>query len=212
MDDTRTIEQQHYYPLLAQHLIKEFEKRNFAALYCEDRAAALRAIIEAIPSHAVVSCGGSQTLREIGVREALKAGGYDFLDPDDGVGAAAKDEIAHRALAADYYLTSTNAIAVTGELVNLDGYGNRVGALIFGPKHVIVVAGLNKVAPSLEAAIARAKGYAAHMTSLLFKRDYASFEELAGFAEVAYSQLVVTPRSMTKGRILIVLVGETLGF
>ena len=96
--------------------------------------------------------GGSATLKEIGLPAALKNGGYNFLDPNEPQGSKAKDQVAHQALGADYYLMSSNAIAATGELVNIDGYGNRVAALIFGPKNVIVIAGMNKVAPDLDAA------------------------------------------------------------
>ena len=107
---------------------------------------------------------------------------------------------------------SSNAISTTGELVNIDGYGNRVGSLIFGPKNVIVIAGLNKVEPNLDAAQLCAKNYAAPITMLIFKRDYSSFDELSKVAECEYSQLVITGMSMTKGRIKVILVGECLGF
>jgi L-lactate utilization protein LutB len=151
-------------------------------------------------------------LREMGLPAAMKAGGYNFLDPDDGKTGAAKDETAHKALTADYYLTSVNAIAASGELVSADGYGNRVAPLIFGPKHVIVVAGINKVVPTVDAAVLRARTYAAQMTVMLFRQDYPSFEELAEAADSACSHLVITKRSTTKGRISVVLVGERLGF
>ncbi len=90
--------------------------------------------------------------------------------------------------------------------------GGRVGSLIFGPKNVIVIAGLNKVAPNLDAAILRAKSYAAPITMLIFNQDYSSFDELSKAAEGACSQLVVTSMSMTKDRIKVILVGESLGF
>ena len=107
---------------------------------------------------------------------------------------------------------SSNAIAATGELVNADGYGNRVAALIFGPKNVIVIAGINKVEPSLDAAILRTKNYTASMIMLKFKQDYSSFDELSEAAEMAGSHLVITSKSAVKGRIKVILVGESLGF
>lgn len=134
------------------------------------------------------------------------------MDPDDAQGGTAKDKVAHQALGADYFLMSSNAISAVGELVNIDGYGNRVASLIFGPKNVIVVAGLNKVVPNLETAILRAKNYAAPLTMLIFKQDYPSFDELSRAAEGGCSQLVITSFSMTRGRIKVVLVGESLGF
>jgi hypothetical protein len=201
-----------YNALLAQQLIGEFKKRNMEGFYCETKEAALKKVLAMIPKDSMVSCGGSATLHEIGLPVALKNGGYNFLDPNDGQGAMAKDKIAHQALSADYYLMSSNAISVTGELVNIDGYGNRVASLIFGPKNVIVIAGLNKIEPNLDAAILRAKSYAAPVTMLIFKQDYPSFGELSNAAEGACSQLVITSMSMTKGRIKVILVGECLGF
>jgi hypothetical protein len=141
----------------------------------------------------------------------MKARGYNVLDPDDGKTAAQKDEIAHMALGSDYFFTSVNAIALSGELVSADGYGNRVGSFIFGPKKVIVVAGVNKIVPTIDAAIQRARKYAAQMTVMLFKQDFGSFSELASVADTACSHLVITERSATD-RISLVLVGESLGF
>lgn len=201
-----------YNALLAQKLIEEFKKRNIEGFYCETKEDALKKALEMIPGNSTVSCGGSETLHEIGLPLALKNGEYNFLNPHDAQGAIEKDKVAHAALGADYYLMSSNAISATGELVNIDGYGNRVAALIFGPKNVIVIAGLNKVAPNLDAAIIRAKNYAAQNTLLLFKQDYSSFDELSKVAENSCSQLVITSMSVTKGRIKVILVGECLGF
>jgi L-lactate utilization protein LutB len=201
-----------YNALLAQKLMVELKKRNMEGFYCETKDDALRKVLEIIPKDSMVSCGGSATLNEIGVQIALKNEGYNFLDPNDAQGGLAMDKVAHEALGADYFLMSSNAISATGELVNIDGYGNRVAALIFGPKNVIVIAGINKVEPNLDAAILRAKNYAAQNTLLIFKKDYISFDELSKVAEDACSQLVITSMSMTKGRIKVILVGESLGF
>lgn len=201
-----------YNILLAQKLIQEFQKRKMEGFYCKTKEDALKKVLKLIPKDSIVSCGGSATLTEIGVHSALKNGGYTFLDPNDAQGAIEKDKIAREALGADYYLMSTNAISVTGELVNIDSYGNRVASLSFGPKNVIVVAGLNKVAPNLDAAILRAKTYAAPITALFFDEDYSTFDELSKASEHVYSQLVITSKSIIKDRIKVILVGECLGF
>lgn len=201
-----------YNALLAQKLIIELAKRNMEGFYCETKEDALKKILELIPKGSTVSCGGSATLHEMGLQASLKDKGYNFWDPDDAQGGLAKDKVAHQALGADYYLMSTNAISAAGELVNIDGYGNRVSALIFGPKNVVVVAGLNKVEPDLDSAILRAQKVAAPLTMLIFKQDYASLDELSLAAENACSQLVITSMSVTKGRIKVILVGESLGF
>ena len=201
-----------YNHLLAQKLIAEFEKRNMKGYYCKTKEEALEKILSMLQKDNVVSNGGSQTLSEIGFQDAMKSGGYRYLNPHDPKGPAEKEKIAHEALSADYYFLSANAISETGELVHIDGIGNRTGALMFGPKHVVIVAGLNKVAPHLEAAITRAKTYASRLCLTLFKKDYASFEELSAIAETGASHIVITTRSAIKGRITILLVGEELGF
>lgn len=201
-----------YNALLAQKVIEELGKRNIEGFYCETKEEALSRVLEMIPKDAVGSCGGSATLREIGLWQALRDGGYNFLNPDDAQGGAAKAKVAHEALDADYYLMGANAISATGEMVNADGIGNRVASLAFGPKNVIVVAGINKVAPNLDAAILRTKTCAAPIIVLQFRQDYSSFDELSKAAESACSHLVITSNSTAKGRIKVVLVGECLGF
>jgi len=201
-----------YHALLARQLIAEFEQRNIEGFYCQTKEAALAKVLELIPKDSTVSWGGSVTLREIGLKAALKNGGYNFIDPAEPQGGKEKEQAARQALAADYFLMSANAIAVTGELVNVDGIGNRVAALCFGPKNVIIVAGVNKVEPTLDAAVLRATGYAAKMVMSAYRQDYPSFAELAEAAAGGRSQLVITQKSMFKGRIKVIVVGESLGF
>jgi L-lactate utilization protein LutB len=201
-----------YTTLLVEKMMSELASRNFDACYCETSAAAVKQVLEWIPTGSIVSCGGSATLRELNLREVIKKEGYAFLDPDEAQGGAAKADVARQALLADVYLMSANAISVTGEIVNLDGIGNRVAALGFGPKMVIIIAGLNKVTPTLEGAIERAKTIAAPQTLLLFKQDYPSYDALREAAENAYSHMVVTGMSIIKGRIKVLLVRENLGF
>jgi hypothetical protein len=211
--EANAMPKQRYNELRAQKLIEEFERRGFEGVYCETKEEALKVVLRMLPEGCVVSCGGSATLHEIGLWDALKGGGYEFLDPLEGQGAAGKDRIAHEALAADYYLMSSNAISMTGELVNADGYGNRVASLIFGPKNVIVVAGLNKVEPDLDAAIRRTKERAAAMILLKnTNRDFASYDQLMEAADRIRSQLVVTSMTTARGRVKVVLVGEDLGY
>ena len=203
---------QRYNALLSQRIIEEFAKRNMEGYYCETKEDALKKALELIPKELVVSCGGSATLYEIGLIDALKNEGYNFLDPNGVKGAGEMDKIAHQALSADYFLTGTNAVTEGGELVNADGYGNRVSALIFGPKNVIVIAGLNKVEPDLDTAILRVKRTAARMIILKFNKDDPTFDEIDNTAKGAVNQLVITSGSAVKGRIKVILVGESLGF
>lgn len=200
-----------YNQLLAQKLIEEFEKRSMEGYYCKTKEDALKKLLEMVPKGAVVSCGGSLTLQEIGLKEVLRNGDYQFLDPNAVAGGKEKEKVALNALGADYYFMSSNAISMTGELVNADGIGNRVAALAFGPKNVVVVAGMNKVEPNLESAILRVRTQAARKCLTLFKQDYSSFDELSKAAEGVISQLVITSMTTYKGRIKIILVDENLG-
>lgn len=202
-----------YHALLAQKVIRELSCRRIQGFFCETKEEALKKALEMIPLKSVVSWGGSVTLKEIGLIDSLKNGDYRVLDARTGKSAAEMDAIAHQAFNADYYLMSANAISAAGELVNIDGIGNRVAALIYGPKNVIVIAGINKVEQNLEAAILRAKTKAASLGTLNYDHnEISSFEELLDKAQGAGSQLVITMMSMFKDRIRVILVGERLGF
>jgi hypothetical protein len=204
---------QSYNALLAQKVIKELKNRNIQGFYYETKEEAKNKVLEIIPENSVVSWGGSLTLNEIGLIDSLKKGAYNLLDPNAAKGGVEKDKIAHQALNSDYFLMSANAISASGELVNIDGIGNRVAALIYGPKNVIVIAGINKVEQNLDSAILRAKSKAASLIVLHYsKSEVASFEELLNKAQGIGSQLVITSMSTFKDRIRVILIGESLGF
>ena len=155
-----------YYRIKAENLIRNFEKRNIEGFYVKDSKAARAKVLELIKERSSVSWGGSTTLAEIGVFDKLKAGDYKLLDRSTASNSAEKDKIYHQALSADYYLMSSNAITQAGELVNVDGNGNRLAALIYGPKNVIIVAGMNKVTVDQESAIKRVRNQAAPANSV----------------------------------------------
>jgi hypothetical protein len=202
---------QYYDSLRANKLIEELEKRDIEGFYCCSKADALTKLFTFIPRGSSISRGGSLTLDEIGLTEAMANGKYRFIDPKSGKGAYEKERLAHEAMQADFFLMSANAVSMTGELVNADGIGNRVAALIFGPRNVIVVAGMNKVEPDLGSAIRKVRTKTAEKCLTLFKQDYISYDELQQSAKRAVSHLVVTSQSVYKGRIKVILVGETLG-
>lgn len=204
---------QRYNALLSQKVIQGLGKRNIQGFYCETRKEALEKVLQMIPKGSVVSWGGSATLHEVGLIDLLKNGEYTVLDASAGKNGAEKAAKAHEALTADYYLMSANAVSASGELVNMDGIGNRVAALAFGPKNVIVVAGINKVEQNLESAILRAKTRAAPMCMLPYdKGEITTFDELLCKAETAWSRLVITSMSVFKDRIKVILIGESFGF
>ena len=146
--------------LLGKTLVENLEKRHFEAYYCPTAAEALEKAVSLIPEKSSVSWGGSTTIREMGLTKALHEGDYEVIDRDLGKNPAEIAELHRKGLLVDYYLTSTNAISEDGIMVNIDGTGNRVAAICFGPKNVIVICGMNKVAKDVDAAGKRIRGYA----------------------------------------------------
>ena len=117
-----------------ERTLKALAKNRIPAVYVPSRKDAVEAVKQMLHPGDVVSCGGSMTLVETGVRDLLKSGDYEFLDRE----TMDQQEAYRRTFSADVFLTSSNAITEEGELYNVDGNGNRVAALIFGPKRVIV--------------------------------------------------------------------------
>ncbi len=136
-----------------ERTLKALAKNRIPAVFVPTCQEAVQAVKELLSPGDVVSCGGSMTLEECGVRDLLKSGEYEFLDRE----AMDPQEAYRRTFSADVFLMSANAITEDGELYNVDGNGNRVAALIYGPKRVIVVAGCRptRLAPAWGAVPAR---------------------------------------------------------
>ena len=162
-----------------------------------------------------VTWGGSATIAEIGLIDALKKGGYLAYDRES-VPPAERNAFAKAHFFSDWYLMSTNALTETGELLNMDGNGNRVASLIFGPKNVLVVAGVNKITPDIDAAYSRVRTVAAPRNAQRFpigtpcKATGACADCLS--PDTICAQLVRTRVCKPRGRIKVILVDETLGF
>jgi len=144
-----------------QSLLQTLRANNLSAHYLPDREAAREFVLSLIPEGAVVGYGDSLTLQQIGVVEALESGPYTFLNPWSADTVEENLRLKRRALTADVFVTGTNALTLDGKLVNVDGHGNRVAAMLFGPEKVIVVVGINKIVPDLDAALARIREVAA---------------------------------------------------
>jgi len=205
--------------LQAESIIKNFKKRGISGVFCKSSPEAVEAICRMIPAGSLVGLGGSETILESGLVDALRRLDIRLLDRyRQGVSKEEVQEMRHRGLSADIYICSSNAVSADGKLVNMDGTGNRVAALIFGPKKVIVMAGMNKVAADVEAAISRVRNTAAPANSLRVGADTPCSK--TGFCQDPHChppnriccQLVVTEASMTPGRVTVVLVGESLGY
>ncbi len=205
--------------LQAEAIIKNFQKRGMEGAYFDTCEEAVKEICAGVPAGSMIGLGGSETIIESGLLDALRKMNLRLLDRyKEGVSKEEINEMRLQGLHSDIFIMSSNAVSADGRLVNIDGTGNRAAALIFGPKKVIVLAGMNKVAPSLEAAIARARNIAATANSLRVGVDTPCSH--TGFCQDPHChpphriccQLVVTESCMTPGRIRVVLVGEDLGY
>lgn len=196
----------------AETIISSLEKRNMKGYYCEDAEAARKLILSMIDDEEVVSWGGSETIDQLGIKGELKnVIDRDAAPPEDFI------KVRREALLADVFLTGTNAITMEGELVNIDGMGNRVAAMCFGPNKVIIVAGVNKIVKDEETAIARIKTDACPPNCIrLGKTTPCALTGKCGDCKMPgqtiCSYTVTTRFSSLPDRIHVILVNENLGF
>ncbi len=150
-----------YLDLMLERCKKGLEKNRMKVTICENIEEVKTLLFNMIEEGSVVSDGGSMTLLDEGIIDHLKQKKITYDSHNHSRSLEEKQIVMRRAFSADYFLTSSNAITMNGELINVDGNGNRVAAMIFGPKHVIVVAGYNKIVEDEQAAITRIKTIAA---------------------------------------------------
>lgn len=204
-----------YYEKSGNRTVEALRRRHFDAWYCADAEEALNKILELIPQDAVVSWGGSVTVDQLGVKDALRRRNQPLLDRDTA-SAEERPEIMRRAQSCDVFLMSSNAVTEDGQLFNIDGTGNRVAALCFGPKNVIVVAGMNKLVPDLAAAYSRVRHCAAPMNAQRFqlKTPCSVTGQCADCQspDTICNAMVATRGCRPTGRVKVILVGEDLGF
>ena len=204
------------YANTAKTILSNLEKRNMKGYYCENAEEARKLIQSLIPVHATVTWGGSETLVETGIMDTLKQGDYILLDRKEAKTPEESRALYGRIVTADYFLTGTNAITLDGELINVDGIGNRVACLITGPQHVLVVAGMNKVSVTEEDGIRRVRNIAAPPNSIRVGANTPC--STTGVCKDCQSpdciccQTVITRRSRVKDRITVILIGESYGF
>ena len=196
----------------AATIIKNLKKRNMNGYYCTSKEDALKKALEIIPENSSIGWGGSVTLDQIGLIQALKDGNYEAID------RMQKDpkEQAARIFNADFFLMSTNAITLDGELINVDGRANRICYLCYGPEHVLIIAGMNKVVPDVKSGIQRVRNMAAppNTTRLNKNTPCARFGRCMDCLEpdCICNQILITRRSGSPERIHVILVGEELGY
>ncbi|ADQ14270.1 lactate utilization protein [Halanaerobium hydrogeniformans] len=205
-----------YYQRKAEDLIKSLKQRNMEAYYCDSSEKAAEKVMSLIEDNASVSWGGSMTLKEINIFEQLQKAELNLIDRATAKNRAEKEDIYHQALNADYYLMSSNAVTQDGKLVNIDGTGNRLAALLYGPKNVIIVAGMNKVSIDESAALKRVKNQAAPENVMRLDKNTPCSQtgrcHECQEEDTICCQTVITRRSGKNGRIKVILVGEELGY
>ncbi|MBP5554817.1 MAG: lactate utilization protein [Lachnospiraceae bacterium] len=199
--------------LLADRVIKGLESRNMKGYYADNREDALRIALELIPEKSSVTMGGAMSAHEIGLVDALKEGNYAFLDRDK---AEDKRAAMLAAYDADFFLTSANAMTEDGVMVNIDGNSNRVSAIAQGPKHVLVIVGMNKICPDVDAAMKRARNVAAPINAQRFGLSTPCAKTGSCMncksPDTICCQFLITRFSRHEGRIHVILVNDSLGF
>lgn len=202
---------------LAQTMIKNLEKRNMEGFFAGTKEEAVSLIMEKfLVAGKSVCFGGSMSLTESGLMEALRSSDCILHDRMTAKTSEEIREMKAKMINSDYFLMSTNAITTDGELVNIDGRGNRVSYLCYGPEHVIILAGMNKVVSSIEDGVRRVRDIASPPNTVRLNKNTPCAR--TGRCGDCYSedcicsQIVITRRSGEKGRIKVVLVAEELGY
>jgi hypothetical protein len=218
MKDTLGESYRWYKERLAEETIESLDRNNISACYVDTVEAARSKVISLLPQGSKVGYGGSHTLEQLGIMEVLRNGSYDFIDRMiTGITEIDKYRLRRESLLTDVFLMSTNALTIGGQLVNIDGSGNRTAALIFGPSKVIIVAGINKIVPNIEAAIYRIKNYVAPIHAKRRDRQLPCAKEgkcVNCHAPKRFcNSLVITEHQYyaNKGRLTVVIVGKELG-
>ncbi len=202
---------------LAQTMIQNLAKRNMEGYYAETKEEAVKLIMDKFLTEGKTVCyGGSMTLTESGLMDAIKEGSCTLYDRATAVTTEEVKEMNAKMINSDYFLMSTNAITVDGELVNIDGRGNRLSYLLYGPENVIILAGMNKVVSSVEDGVRRVRDIASPPNTVRLKKNTPCAKTgRCGdcFSEDCIcSQIVITRRSGVKNRIKVILVSEELGY
>lgn len=195
-------------PVVAENFIK----KDFDAYYFKTKKEALEKALSLIPNNHIVSWGGSASIKQIGLLDEVKKK-YVVIDRDESENPS---EAMRNSLLADTYLMSSNGASADGQLVNIDGTGNRVAALCYGPKQIIVILGLNKVQKNIYDALEYARTIEAPLNCQRFEGlvtpcNTNGICNDCNVKDCICNQIVHTRRSNPKGRIKVILVGEDLG-
>jgi L-lactate utilization protein LutB len=205
-------------PEVMQKLLERLKKNEMEAVYFSTGPGAREEVLRRIPLAAKVGIGGSVTLREMGLLEALRERGNEVYDHwREGLSKEEREAMGKRHQGADIFLTSTNALTLDGKLINVDATGNRVTSMIFGPGKVIVVAGVNKIVPTLRQGLARLKKIAAPKNCQRRKDPTPCAQDLVCHdcdspARLCRVTTIIERRPWGMKEFTVILVGEALGY
>lgn len=213
MEDTKRAS----YRTTAETVIKNLKRRNMEGYYCETSAEAVELVCGMIPAGDSITWGGSVTFTQSGMKAALEErGSWKLLDRTTAVTDDEKREMWRDRASADWFFMSTNALTIGGELVNIDGNGDRLACLVHGPSHVVVLAGMNKLVADVDAGIKRIRTTTCPLNAA--RLHTATPCETAGICGNCHAErcmcceTVITRHSRHDGRIKVVLIGEELGY
>lgn len=204
------------YAKAAETLAKAFKKRGMDFCYCPDISSAKQQILSLIPKGASVSWGGSESMEEAGIIDAVKSGDYQAIDRKSASTPEEARALYGKIVCCDYFLTSTNAFTKDGELINIDGAANRVACIAHGPSHVIILASMDKMCTSVEDAINRVHTLAAPPNAIRVGANTPCSK--TGVCADCLSpdciccEVLITRYSKIPGRMHVILCGEKLGF
>lgn len=212
MDPNRTKRNE----MAAQRVIKGLESRNMEGYYAATKEEALAKALELIPEGSSIGWGGSMSIKEMGLMDAVCSGNYTVYNRDICKTPEEKRRTQLRIFDTDFFLCSTNAITEDGVLVNVDGTANRVSCISWGPRNVLMIVGMNKVVAGVEDAVSRARHEAAPINAQRFGLDTPCSKTgvctNCKSPDTVCCQVLVTRYSKEKGRIKVILVNEDMGF
>ena len=208
---------QETYKNQAEGIIKHLKARGMEGFYCANREEARQLALSIMKTNSSIAWGGSETLKEVGLLDELRGTDqYRVIEREKYITEEQKRELKGIIATSDYFLMSTNAITLDGQLVNIDGAGSRLSYLIYGPETIIVLAGMNKVAGDVEQAVWRVQNIASPPNAVRLNTDTPC--RVLGKCGDCNSQnsiccqVVITKRSRIEKRIKVILIGEELGY
>jgi len=212
-----------------KRVITALQKNNMEGIYIPSINDIVKTVEAMLYPNCVITAGGSVSLKESGVWDLINREDYNFYDRNrEGITEDERQNVFKTVIGSDFYFCSTNALTENGELINVDGFANRIAAIALGPKKVIMVVGANKIVKDLEEGFLRVKKIAApkncvrlginapcaklgHCVSLL-KTDTPSITDGCDFERRICANYLISGRQQKKGRITVIICGEDLGY